>query len=88
MIEVLSLAKRSGNDPKKVIEMLSQTLFSAPIYQSYGTMIAENPEFFADRSRGPIALKDSILFEEAVSQADVPAPLAHLIHDILSTAKN
>ncbi len=88
MIEVLSLAKKSGSDPHKVIEMLSQTLFAAPIYQSYGKMIAENPEYFADRSRGPISLKDSTLFEEAVSQVDVQAPLAHLIHDILSTAKS
>lgn len=88
MIEVLSLAKKSGNDPKKVIDMLSQTLFAAPIYQSYGKMIAENPEHFADRSRGPISLKDSNLFEDAASQVDLQAPLAHLIHDLLSTAKN
>lgn len=87
MIEVLSLAKKSGNDPKKVIDMLSQTLFSAPIYQSYGKMIAENPEYFADRSRGPIALKDITLFEETASQVDLQAPLAHLIRNVLSTAR-
>jgi 3-hydroxyisobutyrate dehydrogenase-like beta-hydroxyacid dehydrogenase len=68
MIEVLSLAKKSGNDPKKVI--------------------AENPEYFADRSRGPIALKDITLFEETASQVDLQAPLAHLIHNVLSNAKN
>lgn len=88
MTEVLSLAKKSGNDPTKVIDMLTQTLFCAPIYQNYGRMIAENPEYYAHHSRGPIPLKDVNLFKETASQVEVQTPLAHLLHTILSTAEN
>src|SRR2546425_3671553 len=88
MIEVSNLAKKSGNDPTKVIDILSQTLFSAPIYQSYGKRIAENPEYYAHHSRGPIPLKDVNLFKETASQVESPTPLAHLLHNILSTAEN
>lgn len=85
MIEVTGLAKKSGNDPAKVIDMLTQTLFSAPIYQSYGRVIAEDPERY---SRGPIPLKDVNLFRETASQVESQTPLAHLLHTLLSPIRN
>ncbi len=36
MTEGLSLAEKCGVDPRAVVEMLTTTLFAAPIYQSYG----------------------------------------------------
>src|SRR6266481_1445367 len=41
MAEALTLAEKSGMDRSAVSDMLTHTLFSAPIYQIYGKMIAE-----------------------------------------------
>lgn len=41
MAEALTLAEKNGLNRSAVIDMLSQTLFSAPVYQNYGKMIAE-----------------------------------------------
>ncbi|TMD48877.1 MAG: NAD(P)-dependent oxidoreductase, partial [Chloroflexi bacterium] len=41
MAEALTLAEKSGLDRLAVIDMLTRTMFSAPIYQNYGKMIAE-----------------------------------------------
>ena len=85
MTEALRLVKKSGNDPLKVIDMLSQTLFPAPIYQSYGKIIAENPDH---PTHHPIALKDVNLFEETGNKVESQTPLAHLLHTIMSTTEN
>src|SRR2546421_3851179 len=55
------MAKKNGVDPKAVIDMLTRTLFPAPIYQSYGKRIAENNAPF---SQNAIPLKDVGLFRK------------------------
>lgn len=84
MAEVLSLAKKNRIDPTKLVDMLTQTLFPIPIYQIFGKQMALNPEQFAGR-RSWIALKDVGLFNEATTQAESQAPLAHFLHDLLAT---
>ncbi len=76
MSEALSMAKRQGVDPFAVINMLTQTLFNAPIYQSYGQRLAANPEGFSFGS--PIGQKDLGLFRRAAEEKDLPTPLASL----------
>jgi len=41
MVEALAMAEGNGVDPRAVVAMLTTTLFTAPIYQSYGKQIAE-----------------------------------------------
>ena len=41
MREALVMAEKNGVDPKAVVDMLTQTLFDAPIYRTYGKRIAE-----------------------------------------------
>ena len=41
MAEGLSLARSMGVDPQRVVDMLTTTLFPAPIYQSYGLLLAQ-----------------------------------------------
>jgi 3-hydroxyisobutyrate dehydrogenase-like beta-hydroxyacid dehydrogenase len=82
MIEVLRLAKKYEIDPTRLVEMLTQTLFPIPVYQSFGKRIALDPEHF---SFGWIALKDVGLFNEATMQKESQAPLAHFLHDLLVT---
>lgn len=78
--EALSMAERNGVDPTAVVDMLTQTLFPAPIYQSYGKMIAEKTAPF---SQSAIPLKDVGLFKTAAQQVDSPTPISRHLHDLL-----
>ncbi len=81
MQEALTMAKKSGNDPTKVIDMLTQTLFSAPIYQSYGKVIACDPEHFSQGALSWIPFKDLGLFQDAAAQVEAQATLAHFLYE-------
>ena len=38
--EAFALVRKGGNDPHRYLEILTNTLFSAPAYRTYGTIIA------------------------------------------------
>jgi 3-hydroxyisobutyrate dehydrogenase-like beta-hydroxyacid dehydrogenase len=78
--ESLSMAEKNGVDPKAVVDMLTQTLFCAPIYQSYGKMIAEKTVPF---SLNEIPLKDAGLFKKTAQQVESPTPVANLLYDLM-----
>jgi len=78
--EALSMAEKNGVDPKAVVDMLTQTLFPAPIYQSYGKRIAEKTAPF---SQNAIPLKDTGLFKKTAQQVESPTPIASLLYDLL-----
>ena len=80
LVEALSMAEKNGVDAKAVVDMLTQTLFPAPIYQSYGKMIVEKTVTF---NQSKIALKDIGLFEKTAQQVDSPTPIAHLLEGLL-----
>lgn len=80
MLEGLTFAKKNGVDPKAVVNMLTTTLFSAPIYQNYGRQIAEG-----NYSSGwsPIPLKDISLFKNTATKMDLDTPMADLLQNLL-----
>jgi len=78
--EALSMAQKNGVDPQAVAEMLTHTLFPAPIYQNYGKRIAENNAPF---SQNAIPLKDVGLFKKTAQRVESPTPVASLLHDLL-----
>ena len=80
MREALMMAEKNGVDPKAVVDMLTQTLFPAPIYQSYGKRIAGNTAPF---SQTAIPLKDVGLFKKTAQQVDSPTPIASIVQDLL-----
>ena len=80
MREALAMAKRNGVEPKAVADMLTRTLFPAPIYQSYGARIAAGAASF---SQSAIPLKDVGLFKTAAHHVDVPTPLSDRLYDLL-----
>ncbi len=82
MMEALSMARKSGVDPIAVVDMLTQTLFPAPIYQSYGKRIAENTTPF---SQNAIPLKDVGLLRKTAQQVESPMPIANLVYDLLKS---
>lgn len=81
MREALSMAEKNGVDPQAVVNMLTQTLFPAPIYQNYGKMIAEKTEPFGESE---IPLKDVDLLKKTAQQVESPTPLSNFLHDLLS----
>ena len=84
--EALSTAQKNGVDPKAVIDMLTQTLFPSPIYQSYGKRIAETKDISqSSSSQSPIPLKDMGLFKRTAQQVDSPTPISSLLYEILKS---
>jgi 3-hydroxyisobutyrate dehydrogenase-like beta-hydroxyacid dehydrogenase len=81
MIEGLSMADKNGVDPKAVADMLTTTLFSAPIYQSYGKMIAEKT---VPVMQSGIPLKDLGLFKRTAERVEVPTPISSRLYDLLN----
>lgn len=80
MNEALTVAQDNGVDPKAVINMLTSTLFSAPIYKSYGQRIAEGTAPFIQSA---IPLKDIGLFRQTAQQQDAPTPIARQLSELL-----
>jgi 3-hydroxyisobutyrate dehydrogenase-like beta-hydroxyacid dehydrogenase len=78
--EAIALVGKAGIDKRQYIDMLTSTLFSAPVYKTYGNLIAEakfEPPGFA----APLGLKDVGLALAAGSELRVPLPLASLLRD-------
>ena len=76
LLEAVTLAEQNGCDPRAVVDMLTRTLFPAPIYQSYGKMIAEKT---LTLGQSKIPLKDLGLLTATAQQVAVPTPLADFL---------
>jgi len=79
LMEGLSLAEKNGCDPRAVVAMLTETLFPAPIYQTYGKMIAEKTLPPPNQGAGDIGRKDLGLFQKTGAQVGSPTPLANFM---------
>jgi 3-hydroxyisobutyrate dehydrogenase-like beta-hydroxyacid dehydrogenase len=78
--EAMALVAKDGIDREKYLEILTSTLFGAPVYKTYGKLIADGkfePAGFA----APLGLKDIKLALAAGDQLRVPLPLASLLRD-------
>jgi 3-hydroxyisobutyrate dehydrogenase-like beta-hydroxyacid dehydrogenase len=78
--EALALIGKGGLDQRQYLEMLTSTLFDAPVYKTYGRMIVERkfqPAGFA----ALLGQKDIRLTLEAADSLRVPLPLANLLRD-------
>jgi 3-hydroxyisobutyrate dehydrogenase-like beta-hydroxyacid dehydrogenase len=89
MAEAFCLLEKNGVDPGQVHALLSQTLFSCPIYQNYGRSILEqnySPPGFSLALGG----KDMRLVRDTARNSEVSMPLASLLQDrfLRSLAKN
>ena len=78
MGEATALGAAHGVPAADLLDMLSNTIFAAPIYKIYGAMIAEGryhpPGFAAD-----LALKDVRLAQAAGDEKGLALPLADLV---------
>jgi 3-hydroxyisobutyrate dehydrogenase-like beta-hydroxyacid dehydrogenase len=78
--EAMTLIAKAGIDRRQYLEVLTSTLFDAPIYKTYGSLIADErfkPAGFA----APLGQKDIRLVLAAAEDLRVPMPLASLLRD-------
>jgi len=78
--EAMALITKAGIDRQQYLEMLTSTLFNAPVYKTYGRLIAERafePPGFA----ALLGSKDIRLALEAAEDLRVPMPIASLLRD-------
>ena len=83
--EAVALTRKYGIDPYAYIDFLTNSLFAAPIYKTYGALVAENKhETGAFGLR--LGLKDVRLTLAAGEGVNAPLPIASLIRDQMLTA--
>lgn len=78
--ETMALTSKAGIDKHNFLDILTSTLFGAPIYKTYGNLIADEkfkPAGFA----APLGLKDIRLALAAGEELRVPLPIASLLRD-------
>ncbi|MGO9271965.1 MAG: NAD(P)-dependent oxidoreductase [Terriglobia bacterium] len=82
--EAVALARKSGVDAGSFLDVLTGTLFNAPVFKTYGAIIAQE-KYEPAGFRAALGLKDARLVLEAADDAAVPMPVANLVHDRLLT---
>jgi 3-hydroxyisobutyrate dehydrogenase-like beta-hydroxyacid dehydrogenase len=85
LAECFALMRKAGVDPRRFLEVLTNSLFSAPVYKTYGAMIAAET-FEPVGFKLPLGFKDNRLLLAAAEEASVPMPMASLMHDRFVTA--
>jgi 3-hydroxyisobutyrate dehydrogenase-like beta-hydroxyacid dehydrogenase len=78
--EAMALIGKAGIDRQQYLDLLTSTLFAAPVYKTYGALIVEgkfDPPGFA----AALGLKDIRLALAAGEVLNVPLPLASLLRD-------
>jgi 3-hydroxyisobutyrate dehydrogenase-like beta-hydroxyacid dehydrogenase len=82
MGEAMALAEKGGVAKQQLLEVLTGTLFDAPLYHTYGAILAEarfKPAGFA----APLGLKDMRLAGQSAEALRVPMPLLSILRDHL-----
>ncbi|HEY1725866.1 MAG TPA: NAD(P)-dependent oxidoreductase [Steroidobacteraceae bacterium] len=78
--EAMALIGKAGVDQRAYLELLTSTLFNAPIYKNYGSLIVEQ-QFEPAGFAAPLGLKDIRLTMAAAEALHVPMPVASLLRD-------
>jgi len=80
--EALALVGKAGIDRHQYIDLLTSSLFAAPIYKTYGGLLADG-KFTPAGFVAPLGLKDVRLTLAAAENLRVPMPVASLLRDRL-----
>jgi len=78
--EATTLAARHGVPPETLLDLLTSSLFSAPVYKNYGGIIAAR-KYHPPGFRLALGLKDVRLALAAGEAARVPLPFASVLRD-------
>ena len=85
MAEASVLARAYGVSTADFLELMTSTLFAAPVYQIYGKSMAEQ-RFTPPGFALPLGLKDVMLAQDAGYAAQVSMPVAGVLRDSLLEA--
>ncbi len=80
MAEATALTRAHGVGAREFLDVMTNTLFAAPLFKNYGALVAEkrySPAGFGLK----LGAKDAGLTLAAAGDARVPMPLAALIRD-------
>jgi 3-hydroxyisobutyrate dehydrogenase-like beta-hydroxyacid dehydrogenase len=80
MAEAFTVAEKFGVEPKFMYDLVTETLFAAPAYKTYGQFIVDQ-QFEPAKFKLKLGLKDIRLGLAAGEAVDAPSPLAALIRD-------
>jgi 3-hydroxyisobutyrate dehydrogenase-like beta-hydroxyacid dehydrogenase len=83
--EAFALLRKSGVEPQRFLDVMTNTLFAAPVYKTYGNLIA-NEQFLPAGFKLPLGLKDASLVLAAAADARAPMPVASLVRDHILAA--
>jgi 3-hydroxyisobutyrate dehydrogenase-like beta-hydroxyacid dehydrogenase len=78
--EAIALVAKAGVDRQEYVELLTSTLFDAPVYRTYGGLVARE-EFEPAGFAATLGLKDVKLALAAGDALQVPLPIASLLRD-------
>jgi 3-hydroxyisobutyrate dehydrogenase-like beta-hydroxyacid dehydrogenase len=78
--EAFALVGKAGIDRTQYLDILTNTLFGAPVYKTYGGIIAEE-RYAPPGFKARLGLKDIHLALAAAENLQVPMPVASLLRD-------
>lgn len=82
LAQAMTLAGKAGVPKSALLEVLTGTLFDAPVYRTYGEILAEE-RFRPAGFRAPLGLKDMRLAGAAAEELRTPMPFLGVIRDHL-----
>lgn len=85
MAEAYTLSEKYNVDRTKVADFFSSTLFSSPIFKSYGKAIAEK-DYAQVGFTAQLGYKDARLVFSLSQQSQTPMPFASVVHNRLLSA--
>jgi 3-hydroxyisobutyrate dehydrogenase-like beta-hydroxyacid dehydrogenase len=80
LAESFALVRKAGLDANMLHEILTSSLFNAPIYKTYGALI-NSQKFEPAGFKLPLGLKDNRLLLAVAEENAVPMPMASLVRD-------
>ena len=88
MAEAMTLVEAGGVDRRAMLEVLTGTIFNAPVYSLYGELLVED-QFRPAGFAAPLGLKDMNLVDAAATASRVSMPVLSVVRDHLrSTIAN
>jgi 3-hydroxyisobutyrate dehydrogenase-like beta-hydroxyacid dehydrogenase len=78
--ETMALVGKAGIDQRQYLDVLTSTLFAAPVYTTYGGLIAEE-KFESAGFAARLGHKDIRFILAAAEGLRAPMPLANLLRD-------
>jgi 3-hydroxyisobutyrate dehydrogenase-like beta-hydroxyacid dehydrogenase len=85
MAEAYTLAEKNGLSRVQVADFFGSTLFSSPIFQNYGRVIA-NKQYEPVGFKSKLGYKDARLAFKLSQASEIPMPIANALHSRLLTA--